>query len=423
MGFFQIFFLPLFQQHSNGKTKFTDLNADCLFLIFDQLELTDWMNVAQINREFLPIVSYMFRQKYSGYIIAISDTKREWYEKPCSIRKSSKYIFIKDYQLALNILKYFGNNIRNLSIRNPSKYNFTPHRENWATINQVMNKYGSESISKLLLGRISKELWSQFSVPFKNLELLDIEIETDTDGMKLNWLCPKLKQLRLNLVYNGNCDFIDCAMPYLEHLYIEYPQPSGDQRDQIIDFFRKNPQIRNVDVRNTTPDIVKVISEYLPNIENLKLASVADYKEPIHFENVKNFVLHSSQYLTIKNLTFPHLESFETTYSRGEFEKFIEFFRKHRCLKRLKMSSHDGIELDVMTADLVNLMEMIMENNSEINISQLIRFIETHPKLMKFKCKINEMGRDDQEILRQRFERDWHIFTNKQDNMLLFERI
>lgn len=70
-----IFNFPFQQQFSNKRMKLTDLNEDCLFLIFDQYSVPDLINVAKINSKFAFVAAHIFRRKYSHYKLHIEKTK------------------------------------------------------------------------------------------------------------------------------------------------------------------------------------------------------------------------------------------------------------------------------------------------------------------------------------------------------------
>lgn len=390
-----------------------------MYLIFDKLELSDLINIVQINSEFQDLATNVFRRKYSNYEIDILATKCDHYEGAYDIIDSKRYIKVRDVQIPSNIMKYFGNYIQKLAIRNFKYRNYTSGSD-WAMVNRVVNEYGSELITQLSLGEISRNLWPHFTKPFSKVEKLDITIEDDTDGMKLTELCPNLRELHISVTKDANYDFIDCELPHLVHLDIRY---RGDVTEQMVSMIRKNPQIRRVVVdRYTTPSFYKVIAENLANLEHLTLTFIDDYSDPLHFKSVKHCVLHATSLMTLTNLTLSQLESLETSFWRGEREKFTEFFRRHRNLKRLNLSVHNTqLQLDVVTADLVNLVEMNVETNSEINVVHVIKFIEIHPMLLKFKFNTNKIGKTDLEELRRRFELDWHI-ENIGDGSFLFEK-
>lgn len=232
------------------------------------MDLIDLLNLAQVNTEFANITSDVYRRLYSNYEIRIQKTDCEHFEEPCDI-KSPGYITLRDINVLANLMKYFGNHIRKLNIWN-RPYSSYSREKDWIKVHRIINKYGSETLTHLQLRNVSKTLWPQFLVPFKNVEMLDIEILRDTDGMKLNQLCPKLKDLRINFFKEVNFDFIDCELPQLEHFEVKF-YAGIYHTEQIIGLIKKNPQIRSINTVPTNPEFVKLVSELLPQLENVSL--------------------------------------------------------------------------------------------------------------------------------------------------------
>lgn len=405
--------------------KLTDLNTDCLYIIFDQLDVNDLMNIVQINSEFQTIATDVFRRKYSNYEIDILGTKFDRYEDAYETVNSRRYIRVRDFQISSNIMKFFGKHIRKLAIRNLRGRVYTSS-SNWTMANRIINEYGSDTLTQLTLGAISKKLWPQFTMPFKNVEKLDIEIGDDTDGMKLNLLCPNLKKLRLRLTNEANYDFIDCKLPQLDHLEIIFHRSNiWNQREQIIGLIQKNPQIRGVIAQFVaTPEFNEVISEYLPNLENLTIGFSDHLSKPLHFEYVKHCVLHTIRESSLRKFSFPHLESLKISYSLEELEKYNEFFRRHRNLNQLIIGRiYDTFDLNAITAELPNLESMILLTYPNIPTEHLINFIENHPKLMTFQFRVYKISETDKKRLHEKFERDWNIESTDDDaNTFLFDK-
>lgn len=404
----------------------TDLNTDCLYLIFNHLDVNDLTNMAQVNFEFESIASDVYRRNYVDYKIQIDETENEDLQKPYHIDQIQQFIKIQDFKVASNVMKYFGNHIRNLSIRNNPSRNYTSGSD-WTMINQFINKYASKSVVHLKLNIIGNELWPLIEIPFTNVKKLDIEVaqlNEKNDGMKLNEMCPNLKALHIRLIGEINYDFINCELPHLQHLDIKFYNWYENRKEQIIGLIRKNAQIRSVAAKYTPPTFVKVVQELLPILENLTLEFSDDKNEALHFKSVKHCVLHTSWFMKIKKLSFSRLESLETTYSMREFEKFTEFFRRHTTLERLTLYSNQfaQLQLDLLTADLVNLVEMIVKDYFEMNINDVNRFIESHSKLMKFQFKPKKITNADWEIFCKKFEENWHTIYIEEKNAFLFER-
>lgn len=420
-------FPSIFQQNLNKIFKITDSNADCLYLIFNHLVFNDLLNLAPMSSNFADVTSVIFRRKYSNYEIRIDYLKYEHDKKPYIIMRWPKSIKIRDFEVASNVIKYFGNNIQKLYILNHESNNYTSGSD-WAGINRLVNEYGSESLTELKLAVINKKLWPQFTEPFKRVELLEIEIKSDSDGMKLNQLCPSLRKLVVRLDAKSNHDFIDCELPNLNQLDLFFLR-SDDYRDkQAISMIKKNPQIRSIVVPQTTPGLNIAIAKYLPNLEYLTFNYDEDeMKEPLHFKNVKHCVLHTNSRKMMKSLSFSSLESFEATYANGELEKFIDFFRRHKTLKRLNLATALYISIDFNAAlrDLMNLKEIVLENYSNINIQTMARFVETHPKLRKLQFVTRALADNIRARIQHTFEYDWHIkisFDKTMKSLVALER-
>lgn len=149
----------------------------------------------------------------------------------------------------------------------------------------------------------------------------------------------------------------------------------------------------------------------MSNIENLTFVFNDHRNKPLHFESVKHSVLHSSPMGSIKKLTLSNLESFEITYAPDELNKYTDFFRKHKNIKRLHLTEVWGtaLQLDRLTADLPNLVEVIVGNYSGTDIGDIKKFIMNHPKLLKFQLSVQKMSETDRKMIKEIFEPDWHF--------------
>lgn len=295
--------------------------------------------MAQTNCELAHFASDVYRRKYSDYEILIDRIKCEHNESSYYIGKSNKQISIRDLNDLSNIMQYFGNHIQKMKVYYP-RIILNGQINDWAMVNRLVNAYGSKSLTQLKWSYISKEIWHQFTVPFKNVETLELQILVDTDGMKLSQLFTNLKKLRIRLMNKANYDIIDCALPHLEHLDIFFRSSFYTStnvlncKEQIIGLIKKNSQIRSINVANTTQEFNKVIEEHLPGVERLTF-TYGPNDEPLHFENVMDLVLYKRYQSSLRNLSFPHLKSLETSFFTEELEIFIEFFQRHGNLRRL----------------------------------------------------------------------------------------
>lgn len=171
--------------------------------------------------------------------------------------------------MASNLIKYFGNSFPKLTVSNLPRHNYT-FGSDWAEINKIVNQYDSEYLINFDLGSISKELWSLFRVPFKNVENLSIKLLTDTDGMEFNQLFPKLRDLRILFYNEVNYDIIDHVMPHLDHLDTKFSLWTSNKQKYLYGLVRKNPQIRSINT-GFPLQFIKMVSQHLLNVENITL--------------------------------------------------------------------------------------------------------------------------------------------------------
>lgn len=123
-------------------------------------------------------------------------------------------------------------------------------------------------------------------------------------------------------------------------------------------------------------------------------------------------------------MTFAHLASLEIGYSSEELKKYTDFFRRNKNVIRFKILSmaDSPLKLEVLTASLDNLEEMIVQYYAEINIDDVTKFMEIHPKLKNFQFTTHAIGEADRETLRERFGQDWHISSIDEENTFLLEK-
>lgn len=390
-------------------------------LIFNELNFVDLLEMAQSNHELGEIAADVFRRKYSDHKIRIAAGNRlTWngntvYEPP-----SSKFISINDFALVPKLMKHFGNKIRKIYLQNYSRYNYTAGSD-WSNNIRFVNEYGSMSLTELGLGEISKKVWSQFTVPFHNVEKLDFEItdapkEVHFDGMKLNEFCPNLKALRVNLISGCNDELLNCEFPNLEHFEISFSFESFSEanklwrgKENVASMIMKNPQIRSVNANRTAPEFLKLISEQLPQLERL-LFTYRD--EPLHFENVKHCILYN-EFSSLQNLSFSHrLESLEIDYAPELRNLYAEFFARHRNVRKLHLRQVIGtaLQLGPLMEHLPNVTELIVKYRAfNFNTDDVIAFIERQSNLMKFQFPVYHIAETERQRLCKALEPNWHV--------------
>lgn len=287
---------------------------------------------------------------------------------------------------------------------------------NAAIAKRMANKNYTKSLIELDLRAVeSGDVFG--TVPYENVEFLKFTISEDYESTKVmpfNQLFPKLQRLKLKLHADIDYDFIDCELPHLKSVSIGVSEGAWERLDQINGLFRKNPQIRSVEVDWSRPDYIIDLSKMLPNLQNLTFhfTSIQIENETVHFENVDTFsTVRSPIPGTLKNLSFSKLKNLTLSYNfRSDRDnQWIEFFKRHQSMTELHLSSPPHgmtIPLVMFTADLTNLVDVTVQSDCGFDFETISRFINNHNKLMKFKFPTNEPNKSK---IVQHFEHDWHI--------------
>lgn len=408
------------------ETTFLELNEDVLNVICDSLGFEELVYLAQVNTALNFIANGVFRRKYRNFEIEISHITAESHEQAnfSIIETQQKLIQISEFQLALNVLTYFGNMIQKLAIVNT---NIDQNRS--IVINKIANNYVSHSLTDLYLGCINEDTLQQFTVPFENVEILTCLIyrkPIEDNIMPFNQLFPSLRRLTLTLASDSPYEFINCEITQLKHLEINV-SPRGER--QIEQMLKKNPQIQSIGSNILSAQIAKCINKNLPNLARLCVIDFNIKNETIHFDNAKHLILYRSSPQSMSKVSFGRLESLEMIYNDDLFIIWMDFFKRHQCLRKLTLKtkeSIDGSHLVRLADELANLDELTLELYDCVRNEVVAGIVDKLKKLMKFDILMEQDDKFDVNSLQRRFEQQWNIRSSKSfssNKQITFKRI
>lgn len=171
----------------------------------------------------------------------------------------------------------------------------------------------------------------------------------------------------------------------------------GSRWDQINRLMKKNDQIKSIRMERPPKDYVNFINKQLLNLENLTLQEWSIGGNNITFQHVKHFFYsfppNQQGYVSdsIKKLSFPTIESARIENLHLERNVFVgecdKFFRKHPSISKLHYINNysSGDDLMDLESDLMNLTELTLECALQTDHEKIIKFIESHEKLINFK--------------------------------------
>lgn len=408
------------------KTQFSDLNDDDFYIIFHYLECDDFPNVVQINSRLSDIATSVFRYKYRYHQLKITPKNTLQARVTEQFEEGQHQLTISDYQLAVNVLKYFGDIFQSVKF----SYDWLTQKIRVNQMTQHIGEYCSKSLKQLDL-EMRHDLLEKFTDPFEAVEELTIRSRTSSfnQSIRLNDLFPKLRRLNLVSVDASNNTFINAEFPHLEHF--SFHSCDVTNNGNIRELIRRNPTIRSIEPQARDPSLIAYINQQLPHLENLTLFFDPG-SDAVQFDNVRNLEIASFETIdSLENLSMPRLESLKMVYKSIHLDEWMAFFRKHTQLQRLHIRELHKVHIfnplrnvDQFTADLLNLTDFTIDSFQHVvqnQIDSIVAFLENHSKLTRCSFLQAEFNADRQRILRERLDNEWEMEFKEFDGF--FQRI
>lgn len=434
------------------------LNGDCLYLILEQLDLPSLVNVAQVNAQFYYLTQNVFKRKFSHHIrvehlentpksmanILIENTETfishalgNHERLPSKSNVYSKYgeiDVIRDYQLLLNTLKYFGGVIQKFEMVRASL-----EPSVIKTICTYLDKYCASSLIQLNVG-VTKEYWlDALKGPFKNLNEFTFDaghekVPRRSKTVSVSEKFPNLRRLSLNNYHRKkSAIYLNGQLPQLEYLSIANVDQSDNEFDK---FLKENPSILSLEITGFPKNFISTIHRFLPNLENLTIGrhgfdGYIEIDEPIHFENLNVFHLRSYDPRTLTKISFSHLQELLMYYENDEVNKWIEFFKMNHTFTRFHI--YEETHLDDIDSKMLNLINELPESVVDISIvsysglepETIAQIIESRENLMKFQLTTVRELADIEAVSRDRLTTNYDIEISNDHyawNFILFVR-
>lgn len=380
------------------------------------MELYDLLSVAQTNKYFSNLSGDVFRRQYSSKILSISSTFRQSGHERDLLSVSHTHMCTESSKLSTSILRVFGHLVQRLSI----DFSFLkPVDRN--EIEQVIQKFCFESLNQIEFYRFDKDVLSGFTNPLNGVQMATIQgkFRSSAADFKLSGLFPNLRQLSLSYIDVFDPNVFDVQFTQLQHFDIEMTRLFAEQLPQ--DFFRnmkstvenilkKNPTIKSLVFNDCgSMEFVKIASDYLKNLEEIKVNFVAldPYRgEQIHFPNVKTVNFSWNNYNMSGLMSFDKLENLSLSCLAHEC---IEFLRQNTNVRKLKIIGESLSNQNILTIGgiLPNLVELTISENENIEANSIIQLIQNSQQLEKL--AIEYFNTEAYNTLCQQINKDWTV--------------
>lgn len=399
------------------KTKFDDLNGDCIIHIIDNLNLKDLISMAQVNSSMYYLAIDVFRRKFSkkriviyNYFVEVEPKedmpgfieevltrlgffKRRLIDSVYNVYDESIEI-LKDSRMSLDLLKLFGSFVKSLKL-------VIANAELSGSIKliQYVNKYCSMSLIDLELEISGGNTFQYMKIPFSNLEhltLRDFIPNIGNNDQQMNQHFPALRTLSVT-PFRMIGNYIICYLPNLEHLIIDM-----NYCGIIDDFLNKNSHLQSIEFAQATSQSLQKVNAKLSNLVYLKVGEFDKMNEEIQFDNVKKFIAKNA---CPKNITFPKLQELRVQFESCRFEDWIFFFENHKQLNHFQLQCCDKEE--ELTMVLENLAELsILRFDAKFTENSIFK-AKKHNRFMKI--NLDACEKKNYKVFREKFEFKWEI--------------
>lgn len=389
-----------------------DLCVECHLLIIEKLDLPELINVAATNRYFRTLSFDVFSRKYAKLSIVF---RRSVLANVENFQIGpSKEVRIEDYNLMFKILNNFGNLMVTLKIE---YLNFGSKRI--SVLNHYINNRCSDSIIHLELRNYPyNNVLDVIQMPFKNAESVSFGFERITNSvMTLDEMFPKMRRLDLNNVRIVDASFIERRFNQLEDFSLSFVTSEGLDQEGIKNVIKANPQIRSLQLAHSSENLLKFISENLPQLEELQLSLIKWNTnmegDMIHFKKVKKFLVRTTKN-SPRKLIFDNLQELVLDCSDQISIEWMNFVVNNRNLTKIETlyGSLNDWQLNMFGENLTNLKEATIICGSNVQIETISKFIKNNLKLEILKLSrsiIPRFGQLRENSLRRKFEGEWNI--------------
>lgn len=328
-----------------------------------------------------------------------------------------------DLDTVLETLQFFGHLITKLKI----DYSFFDLNED-EMINKCVNKYLSNSLIQIELDYCSDDTLAGLTGPFSKVETAVLRHGyIRSKNINFQSMFPVVWSLDLMQMGEVRSSTLKYHFQNLQHMTVEplmlWP---GANHYRAFNALQKrlalNPQLRHITFAGCNMQVLKIVSETLPNIERIDALhfSSDDYESgDIHLPNLKVFELRMGwrqPSLTRIPLVFRSLE--EIVCGRPA-NLWLDIIVQNKNLKKIEYGELNHEQLQRIADELKNLEEFTSycEAKTKESAEILVQFMVKAKKLKKATFK-NSSVEIRNEIL-SRLSPEWTIVTENGESTFI----
>lgn len=444
----------------SSMTKITDMNVDCLEMVFEHLDLPDLLNVADSNKELRSAAGIVFNRKYGKSLLHLNIKTLIQYNGTSidmfriNVRSSFKYdyllkkypiistkklinskpntpkiynpimkiengkISITDLYTSLRVVRCFGNWISRMHI---DHLEYFESSRPCIELFRYANEYSADSLIELRVTD-NHNIIVEFPKPFAKVETVSFEyVGMDIDQNIFKTWFPQMRHLEL---WEVKKIIFGVHFPNLESFDFRMTGYSQDvsEEQQLEVFVRENPHIKSITIREYLDGrFNRYMSVHLQKLEELRFIAVGpettisnNYSDvgQVQFKTVKKFHMSDGGYdvFPVFAPSFDQLEEFTADgIPFDEIQNFVEKHPKIISLTIKKYVNHFNEEdvLQIVKAlPLIGHLDVSVAGEYGFSIGSAIRFMTEFKQLSKLKIKL-KLNEDNK--LHKLMDKGWHV--------------
>lgn len=418
-----------------GKTRLSQLSADCMQTSLEHVRVNPLVNLADANEEYFPVVEKILQKTLAEKPVVLINPYYNGHGKNNFWRPDG--IVITYIPLMKKLLTRFGSLISSLGLHGFFLDEFDLINDK--AICGLVNEHCTETLTQLNITNSEDDIFAEFQKPFAKVEsVLLMEIsDLHRTNIRLNKIFPSIRHLNVKSVDDGV--FNDLKMPNLEELSFT-PHERNDPK-LFEGLITSNPQIRRLNLTSVSPDSLRVVVDNMPNLEFFGFESYEGVNEfdsneqrikgaeKFHFEQLKTLSVVNKHSLFLPVITFAKLEelTFGSHYDGDQFFSFV-LDNKNTLKKAYSRSSLDHTQILALANANLNLVELkfaCVSFCTKREVQSVIQLIEKSKNLNQLRFLVE---RTDTEFrvyyrtLNKRFGGQWNVDLDYGDNSILLER-
>lgn len=428
-----------------GSVDMNNSIADCDVTSLEVCNLSTIISIAENNTSSSNLAQDELKERVTNKMIEFI-TYADGFKPLNSVEEHEKYIRIENLDLASKLLKMCGHCISHIRIDHHNLQN-----EQMSAIFESMNLHCSGTLIRLHITNGPGNCFDAIAKPFERVKIVSLHGDFDkleNSQLSFTEMFPAMQRLSLGKVFVENMNWVDYAYLNLEHLNApictDNMAPKRFTETVAIRLFKRNPNIRSLELWKASSNILKCVAYQLKNLEELLLHNHNNLKIDqnsvtvrhdlvensdningnIHFDKLKVLQVEFCSHTSLQSLRFDNLEELQINcLPRQTCHSWIEYMKNYNKLKKLHVDvclKSDDIH-QLATAKL-KLIEINLRCNKDVEIGILIELIKSSMNLRKIRLILpdKESSERIRKVFREDLSRDWIII--EEDFVILLER-